>query len=263
MPGTAAPGPIIAAVTVETELTTLSPWYHSIDLGNGVVTPGQGDPRAKFERLLPYLPADLRGLRVIDVGCNAGGVSVEFARRGAHVVGVETTDRFYRQAVWVRDQLGLRTFEPLQRTAYEIGDLGRFDVAVFLGIIYHLRYPQLSLDLLSSICDGIMFLSTPIVDSPASVMENRLPSDITAPVPPESESHYNWWYPSQPALLRMLTAAGFTDIEIISHTARPFVSSSAYVDNASTFPTGQLTLKAIGHGKGSLPSITRQPGSGT
>jgi hypothetical protein len=103
-----------------------------------------------------------------------------------------------------------------------------------------------------------MFLSTPIVDSPASVMENRLPPEIPAPVPQESESHYNWWYPSQPALVRMLTAAGFTDIETISHTSQPFVSSSTYVDNASNFAAGQLTLKAIGHGKGSLPPIGRQ-----
>lgn len=243
------------AVTIASEIEALGPWYHSIDLGDGVVTPGKGDPVPKFQRLEPYLPADLRGLRVIDIGCNAGGVSVEFAKRGARVVGIETTERYYRQAVWVRDRLGLDSFEPMPRTAYELVDLGTFDVVVFLGIIYHLRYPQLALDILGRISTGVMFLSTPIIQSPTGLMEMRLPATVPAPVPAKVEAEYNWWYPSEPALSLMLTAAGFTDIETVTRTVKPFVSSSTEVDNASHFATGQVTLKAVGHGNAPLPPI--------
>ena len=39
--------------------------------------------------LLSWLPADLTGRRVLDAGCGAGQVSVEMARRGAEVIGVD------------------------------------------------------------------------------------------------------------------------------------------------------------------------------
>jgi magnesium-protoporphyrin O-methyltransferase len=39
--------------------------------------------------LLSWLPADLRGCRVLDAGCGTGSLAVEAARRGADVVAVD------------------------------------------------------------------------------------------------------------------------------------------------------------------------------
>lgn len=39
--------------------------------------------------LLDWLPADLRGLRVLDAGCGTGALAVEAARRGADVLAVD------------------------------------------------------------------------------------------------------------------------------------------------------------------------------
>jgi magnesium-protoporphyrin O-methyltransferase len=39
--------------------------------------------------LLDWLPADLRGARLLDAGCGTGALSVEAARRGAEVVAVD------------------------------------------------------------------------------------------------------------------------------------------------------------------------------
>jgi tRNA (mo5U34)-methyltransferase len=56
-------------------------WYHTIDLGNGLVTPGQYDHR---ELLKHYgLPDDLAGKTVLDVGPASGFFAIEFEKRGA------------------------------------------------------------------------------------------------------------------------------------------------------------------------------------
>lgn len=233
----------------DTELEQLGPWYHTIELEDGLSTPGKGQPARKFETLQPYLPKHLEGLDVLDLGCNAGGVSVEFARRGARVVGVEASAHYHRQAVWVRDRLGLTNFEPVHMPVYDIGTLSRtFDIVLFLGLVYHLRYPQLALDTIAAKSRGHLFLSTPAVFLDAPVMENRLPAEITQArgpaIPPAAEGKYNWWFPSEAALRAMLRASGFGDIEIIRTEASGFRSSSGEVDNRSAFDTGNLWLKA-------------------
>src|SRR5215218_3167860 len=61
-------------------------WYHTVDLGGGVVTPGDYD----FRDQLPAFgfPDDMTGMRVLDVGSATGYFAFEFARRGAEVVSV-------------------------------------------------------------------------------------------------------------------------------------------------------------------------------
>ena len=63
-------------------------WYHTVDLGNGLVDsrqlrlPRRACPSSAF-------PADMHGMRVLDVGAATGFFSFEFERRGADVVSVE------------------------------------------------------------------------------------------------------------------------------------------------------------------------------
>jgi tRNA (mo5U34)-methyltransferase len=77
-------------------------WYHTIDLPNGLVTPGLYDYRATL--LDFHFPADMRGMRALDVGSATGFFAFEFARRGAEVVSVElpsleAIDRFPGQDI--------------------------------------------------------------------------------------------------------------------------------------------------------------------
>jgi SAM-dependent methyltransferase len=76
-------------------------WYHTVDLGHGLVTPGVYDYRqtiAAFE-----FPEDMSGMRVLDVGSATGFFAFEFERRGADVTSVEVPsiadlDRFYGES---------------------------------------------------------------------------------------------------------------------------------------------------------------------
>jgi tRNA (mo5U34)-methyltransferase len=62
-------------------------WYHTIDLGDGLVTPGDYDYRSS---LPPFqFPEDMRGMTVLDVGSATGFFAFEFEKRGAIVTSVE------------------------------------------------------------------------------------------------------------------------------------------------------------------------------
>ena len=56
-------------------------WFHTIDLGGGIVTPGRDESPRKLGWI--GLPEDLRGRSVLDVGAWDGFFSFECERRGA------------------------------------------------------------------------------------------------------------------------------------------------------------------------------------
>jgi tRNA (mo5U34)-methyltransferase len=62
-------------------------WYHTIDLGGGLLTPGTFDYRASLPNY--HFSEDMTGMTVLDVGSATGFFAFEFEKRGAHVVSVE------------------------------------------------------------------------------------------------------------------------------------------------------------------------------
>lgn len=101
------------------------------------VREGRSEMRAT---LLDWLPADLEGRRVLDAGCGPGGLSLELARRGAEVVGVDLSPALVERA---RERAA---GEPglADRIEFRAGDmlstaLGRFDHVVAMDSLVH--YP--------------------------------------------------------------------------------------------------------------------------
>src|SRR3954465_15637670 len=88
----------------EQEITALGPWFHNLHLPDGSRTApyhALGDfPAFKWAGIAPHLPTDLTGWTALDIGCNAGFYSIELARRGAHVTGIDVENLFIRQARW-------------------------------------------------------------------------------------------------------------------------------------------------------------------
>jgi tRNA (mo5U34)-methyltransferase len=62
-------------------------WYHTVDLGRGLVTPGTFDYRASVTQF--HFPDDMNGMTVLDVGSATGFFAFEFEKRGAQVVSVD------------------------------------------------------------------------------------------------------------------------------------------------------------------------------
>ena len=152
----------------------LGDWYHRIDLGNGIITPGDRDQSLTFDLYEPLLPP-LKGLRVLDIGANACGLSLEFARRGASVVAIERSPTYIKQANFVVKELQLnRQIEICQCDIFDAIDLGDFDIISYVGLSYHLRYPQLALDMLSNICKVSLLTSTQTIPGDTYEMRNRV-----------------------------------------------------------------------------------------
>ena len=144
----------------------LGPWFHNLHLPDGTQTaPGHpyGDfPAFKWEHIAPHLPADLTGWRALDVGCNAGFYSFELARRGADVTGVDVDEHYLAQARWACEQFGLQDrvrFERMQ--VYDLAHReDRFDLILFMGVFYHLRYPLLGLDIVAQKARRLLVFQT-------------------------------------------------------------------------------------------------------
>ncbi len=93
--------------------------------------------------LLSWLPADLRGARLLDAGCGTGALAVEAARRGAHVVAIDLSPTLVRLA-----QERLPHDLGTGRIDFRVGDmldpgLGRFDHVIGMDSLIHYRAPDM------------------------------------------------------------------------------------------------------------------------
>lgn len=205
-------------------------WYHTIELGAGVVTDGLFDHRPYVDRY--GLPDDLRGKRVLDVGAQDGFWSFELERRGATVVALDLDDPALLD--WpprLRDAGVARAgggFPLAQRSAFAIahGALdssvervtctvydavperfgGTFDLVFCGSLLIHLRDPMLALQRLAALCHGRLVL--------AEEYSRRLswvPGLQLAEFRGESP-WMTWWIPSPRAWGSMIRCAGFDEV---------------------------------------------------
>jgi tRNA (mo5U34)-methyltransferase len=209
----------------------LGPWFHNIDLGGVWTAPDHflGDyPGAKWAGFAHALPADLTGKTVLDIGCNGGFYAIAMKRRGAaRVVAIDSDEDYLAQARFAAEVLE-QDIEFHRLDVYDVGALGeRFDLVLFMGVLYHLRHPLLALDLIrehvagermvfQALQRGVAGGERPAEDYPFSetgvfdrpdwpklhFVEQRYAQDPT-----------NWWIPNGPCAEAMLRSAGFA-IEI-------------------------------------------------
>src|SRR5437879_7117004 len=130
------------------EVQRLKPWFHCIDLGDGLVTKSKSaigepveHPRPTWEKVKVCLPEDLSGKSVLDVGCNAGFYSIEMKRRGAaRVVGIDSQRDLVRQAMFVRQLLRLE-IDYQRMSVYDLDhrEPGQFDIRLALHLSDHCK----------------------------------------------------------------------------------------------------------------------------
>jgi tRNA (mo5U34)-methyltransferase len=198
-------------------------WFHTMDLGQGVVTRGMDNTPEKLARI--GLPADLSGKIVLDIGAWDGFFAFEAERRGARrVLAVDSY-------CWSGQGWGTKAGFELARQAYDsrVEDLeldvldlaperiGSFDIVLFLGVLYHMRHPLLALEKVAGVTAERLILETEVDllgTSGAAVAfyaGDELNRDPT-----------NWWAPNPRALSNLLRSAGFARVETIWQP-RPFM----------------------------------------
>jgi tRNA (mo5U34)-methyltransferase len=210
------------------QIEQLSPWFHNLHLPGGAQTcPDHwlGDfPSFKWRQIENHLPRDLAGWTCLDIGCNAGFYSFELARRGATVLGIDVDPHYLRQARWAAGQTGLADsvrFEQMQVYDLARGNPEGFDLVLFMGVLYHLRYPMLGLDIVAQKVRRLMVFQTLTMpgdevydDTHGHGFDDR--HVLTEPGWPRMaflEHHFagdptNWWAPNHAAVEAMLRSAG-------------------------------------------------------
>ena len=192
-------------------------WFHRIDLGQGVITPGLDDTPAKLKRL--RFPDKFTGQSVLDIGAWDGFFSFEAERRGAgRVLAVDSY-------CWIGGGWGKKAGFELARATLnskvedcemEVLDLapekiGTFDIVFFCGVLYHMRHPLLALEKVAAVTKHQLILETKVdllwwrTPAMAFYLGDELNGDPT-----------NWWAPNVPALCDMLRAVGFKRVEVVS-----------------------------------------------
>jgi tRNA (mo5U34)-methyltransferase len=211
------------------EIERLKPWFHCIDLGGGVLTKTStvagepaDHPAPTWATVRKFLAADFAGKTVLDVGCNAGFYCVEAKRAGAErVVGVDSQRGAIRQALFVRKALGL-DIEFQRMSVYDLSAarLGRFDIVLALGLVYHLKHILLALERLFHVTAGTLIVESAVLPMERELkpfvgrlggLERRIDLIGYVENPPEAkEAVFNWFVPSREALEALLKGVGFT-----------------------------------------------------
>jgi tRNA (mo5U34)-methyltransferase len=166
---------------IRDEIRRLAPFHHNVALPYGLRTYVPELSRRPIEatrfphlarRLfsaLRRLPGGLHGKRVLDVGCNCGGFSVESARLGAaYVLGIDVVDRYLKQAEFLKGALDLPALEFRRLPVEEVAEAstGRFDITLCLGLLYHLESPVAAMRALASVTDELLVVDTALLRTP-------------------------------------------------------------------------------------------------
>ncbi len=199
-------------------------WYHTIDLGGGVVTEGIFDHRHVVSRYL--LPHDLTGKRCLDVGTMDGFWAFEMERRGAAEVvaaDVGQVDELDWPPLWrhrvepTLDETKAARFElahaalgsgvrRVERSVYELGpELGEFDLIFCGDMLVHLKDPITAVQRMHGVCRGATIICNP-------VKRFRL-SGRRALAQFDGIDEFRWWLLSEASIERMMRAAGFARVE--------------------------------------------------
>jgi tRNA (mo5U34)-methyltransferase len=186
-------------------------WYHSFELPDGRVIDGFQTLAQLRARLARFpIPEDLRGRRVLDIGCWDGWFSFEMERRGAEVVAADIMERDTFLAA--REALGSKV-EFVLSDVYQLTPerVGRFDIVLFLGVLYHLRHPLLALERVCALTTDLALVESFVTDDG---------SDLDAPPVMEFYENSelvgrfdNWSGPNTSCLLAFCRTAGFATIE--------------------------------------------------
>jgi tRNA (mo5U34)-methyltransferase len=202
-------------------------WYHTIDLGNGIVTPGHYDHRPYLEHY--KLPENLEGKRVIDIGAGSGFFSFEFERRGASVVATELPEWFDHDfGPNYQADKNLETGEVYLHQPFEIArqalgsqvgrkliniydlspqTVGVFDLAFCGSVLLHLTDPLKAMWNIASVTHDLAIIATVIEpqdpEKPIATFKGHQRGDV-------------WWFPTRACLELMAVAAGFVGIAWVS-----------------------------------------------
>ena len=142
-------------------ISAIPQWRHQIQLPHQIVTPGMIDTKKELSGL--QIAEDLSGLRVLDIGCSDGFYSFICERRNAkEVIAIDDCSSLFgggQSGFAAAREILNSSVKFFEKSVYDISEpeMGRFDIVLFLNVIYHLRHPLLALEKIRSVMnDGAL-----------------------------------------------------------------------------------------------------------
>ena len=242
-----------------------------------MATPYDLDNSPRQRRILQIVSdlrrGDLKGVRVLDLGCAHGVFALELARRGAEVVGVEGRDSWVAMANQAKHDLGLPNVTFIQGDVRKISreTLGQFDVVLCLGLLYHLDAED-AVQLLRTIhgmCADFAVIDTQIAVKPDADLAlgghtyrgwRYREHAVSATADQKEEilgasldDEFSFWF-SRPSLLNLLRHVGFSSV---LESRNPF--DNLYLNGELRMHEDVVSLVAMkGVGVGDFVGLTDQ-----
>ncbi|MDQ6836464.1 MAG: class I SAM-dependent methyltransferase [Actinomycetota bacterium] len=209
------------------------PWYHTIELGDGVATPGMFDHRPVLHHY--PLPEDLSGLHCLDVATMDGYWAFEMERRGAASVTAldledpealdwpaalrPDHDRSLDESKAERFALAKAALgsnvERVLLSVYDLGpSLGMFDFVFCGDLLLHLKDPVTAVENIRSVCTGSAVIANVI--SRFRLYEKRAIAEL------DGIDSFTWWSTNMAGLVRIVRAAGFDRVDASEPFELPF-----------------------------------------
>ena len=194
-------------------------WWHTIDLGDGVVTPGH--IRAQEQQIrTAAIPSMLQEKTVLDLGCWDGFFSFWCERRGAIVTPVDNFQ--YRNFIKSKYGVELQGGEGFQVAAHWLGSKLKivskdfteldtpFDIVLFLQVLYHQRDPLGTLERLFKLTRECAVVETHYLKDESRPILQFYPGTSFNSDPT------NFWGPSLSCVELMLLDVGFRNVKLVS-----------------------------------------------
>jgi tRNA (mo5U34)-methyltransferase len=191
-------------------------WWHSFELPDGKVIEGVCNLSGLKNRIAQFpISQDLRGKRVLDIGAWDGWYSFEMERRGAEVLAIDNWDnpRFHQMHAMLDSRVEYRQIDMYELTPERVG---RFDIVLFMGVLYHLKHPLLALERVCALTTDMAAVDSFILREehrPGQRVDER-------PVMEFYETNEfggqtdNWVAPSLACLQAFCRTAGFARVEL-------------------------------------------------
>jgi tRNA (mo5U34)-methyltransferase len=200
------------------KLRSTKGWWHSFELPGGRRIDGAVELAALKLRLAQFpIPEDLRGKRVLDIGAWDGWYSFEMERRGAEVMAIDCWDnpRFREVHEILQSRVDYRQLDIYELTPTRIG---RFDIVLFMGVLYHLKHPLLALERVCALATEMAAVESFVLREehlPGGGVGQRTMLEFYETDEFGGQTD-NWIGPTLPCLLAFCRTAGFARTELRS-----------------------------------------------
>ncbi|MBT4889143.1 MAG: DUF1698 domain-containing protein [Rhodospirillales bacterium] len=171
------------------------------------------------------LPLDLTGKKILDIGVWTGGTSLLLAAMGATVTACEEVKMYSDTVNYMAHAFDIENQLKCDNTSlYSIDYHDEFDYVLYLGVIYHVTDPVLSLRILyNALKDGgdifaeTFGLDTKGENSPLCAIQGG-PAN-SGKVEHLNRTGWNYFIPSYSGFEKWLETVGFKNLEVVPLTS--------------------------------------------